>query len=83
MSAPLQVRCPTCRKVGPWFEGPYGPFCSARCKWVDLGRWLDEDYRISEPLAPELAAATPEEERPPENDDGVNDAPETEPGAPR
>lgn len=53
---PLLVRCPTCKKKGPWFEGPYGPFCSERCKLIDLGRWLGEEYRISEPLveAPEV-----------------------------
>lgn len=60
MSAPLRVRCPTCRRTGPWFEGPYGPFCSERCKLVDLGRWLGEEYRISEPLAAETPAADPE-----------------------
>jgi len=60
MSAPLLVRCPTCRKTGPWFEGPYGPFCSERCKLVDLGRWLGEEYRISEPLAAEDLAVRPE-----------------------
>lgn len=59
MSAPLQVRCPTCRRTGPWFEGPYGPFCSERCKLVDLGRWLGEKYRICEPLAAEDRTAGP------------------------
>jgi endogenous inhibitor of DNA gyrase (YacG/DUF329 family) len=29
---------------------PPRPFCSPRCKWADLGNWLDERYRISEPL---------------------------------
>jgi endogenous inhibitor of DNA gyrase (YacG/DUF329 family) len=54
MSAPkFQVKCPTCRKVGDWFAGPYGPFCSHRCKWIDLGKWLNEEQVISEPLPPE------------------------------
>lgn len=35
-----------------FFTDPLGPFCSARCKTIDLGRWLGEDYRISEPLRP-------------------------------
>lgn len=30
-----------------------GPFCSGRCKMVDLGRWLNEEYRVSEPLSPD------------------------------
>ena len=44
--------CPTCRKtltVANNEEAPFRPFCSQRCKLVDLGRWLDGDYRISEP----------------------------------
>ena len=47
------VRCPTCRKEGPWLEGDYLPFCSKRCKLVDLGKWLDEENRTTEPLRPE------------------------------
>ena len=48
-----KVKCPSCGKVGSWFEHPYGPFCSRRCKMVDLGRWLGEEHTISEPLRPE------------------------------
>jgi uncharacterized protein len=47
------IRCPTCRKEGHWFDGQYGPFCSQRCKLVDLGNWFTEENRISEPLRPE------------------------------
>lgn len=47
------TRCPTCRKAGAWLAGQYGPFCSQRCKLVDLGKWLGEENRISEPLRPE------------------------------
>ena len=47
------VKCPTCKKVGDWFAGVYGPFCSERCKLVDLGKWFNEEPRISEPLRPE------------------------------
>ena len=48
-----QNKCPSCRKEGHWFEGEYGPFCSHRCKLIDLGKWLNEETRISEPLRPE------------------------------
>jgi endogenous inhibitor of DNA gyrase (YacG/DUF329 family) len=48
-----QVKCPTCKKAGDWFDGPFGPFCSKRCKLVDLGKWLGEEHTISEPLRPE------------------------------
>ena len=47
---PARLKCPTCRKEGAWFEGPYGPFCSKRCKLVDLGKWFGEEQVISEPL---------------------------------
>jgi endogenous inhibitor of DNA gyrase (YacG/DUF329 family) len=50
---PSRVKCPTCKKEGDWFAGPYGPFCSKRCKMVDLGKWFGEENAISEPLRPE------------------------------
>ncbi len=53
MKKSLRVKCPTCKKEGNWFEGPYGPFCSQRCKLVDLGKWLEEEHAISQPLRPE------------------------------
>lgn len=55
------VKCPTCKKVGNWFAGPYGPFCSERCKQIDLGKWFNEEHRISVPLEsePEEAEALP------------------------
>lgn len=28
------------------------PFCSGRCKQIDLGKWLSEEYKFSEPLKP-------------------------------
>lgn len=36
--------CPTCGK--PVIEQRYRPFCSARCKQVDLGRWFSGTYRV-------------------------------------
>jgi endogenous inhibitor of DNA gyrase (YacG/DUF329 family) len=42
----MTVRCPTCRTIVVWETAAYRPFCSERCKAVDLGRWLREDYRI-------------------------------------
>lgn len=48
-----QLKCPICGKPVDFFADPLGPFCSSRCKMVDLGRWLGEDYKISEPLRPD------------------------------
>ncbi len=51
-ATPRQKPCPVCRKPpAPNFR----PFCSARCRQVDLGRWLAGDYAIpsTEPLPDE------------------------------
>ena len=47
------VKCPTCRRSGDWLAGQYGPFCSHRCKLIDLGKWFNGENAISEPLKPE------------------------------
>lgn len=47
------VKCPTCKKTGDWFAGKYGPFCSHRCRLIDLGKWFSGENAISEPLKPE------------------------------
>jgi len=40
MGAP-RVRCPTCKRELTWSEDfPWRPFCSERCKMVDLGAWF-------------------------------------------
>lgn len=39
---------------------PHFPFCSSRCKLIDLGKWFNEEYRISTPL-PSVQAMTNEE----------------------
>lgn len=48
----MTVACPTCAKpAAPGPENAAFPFCSARCKTIDLGRWLNEEYRV--PVQPE------------------------------
>ena len=47
------VHCPVCKVSVRFEDPPYGPFCSDRCKLVDLGKWFSEDYRTSEPLRPD------------------------------
>ncbi|MDW5376735.1 DNA gyrase inhibitor YacG [Halomonas sp. HP20-15] len=45
---PLQVACPQCRKSVEWTgDNPYRPFCSKRCRLLDLGAWADESHRIA------------------------------------
>lgn len=41
--------CPICKKdVKPRGENSSFPFCSTRCKTIDLGKWVNEEYRISQ-----------------------------------
>lgn len=48
MTEPTLVPCPTCGKSVEWSDAsPYKPFCSRRCRLIDLGEWLDEGHRIS------------------------------------
>lgn len=44
------MRCPICRKPVTWQGNPYRPFCSERCKLLDLDNWLSERYRTSTPV---------------------------------
>lgn len=46
----MRARCPICRKIIKWKGNPFRPFCSERCKLIDLGEWLSERYKISEPV---------------------------------
>jgi endogenous inhibitor of DNA gyrase (YacG/DUF329 family) len=56
------IYCPTCGKQLTWDKNnPYRPFCSERCKLIDLGEWASESHRI------------PGEQVPPEDDDEFNE----------
>jgi hypothetical protein len=52
-----QFRCPTCKRIvrfpeqDPSAQMKFFPFCSERCKLIDLGAWFDANYRI--PSRPE------------------------------
>ena len=40
------VSCPTCKKTVIWNEQAHRPFCSERCKLIDLGEWAAEEKKI-------------------------------------
>jgi endogenous inhibitor of DNA gyrase (YacG/DUF329 family) len=45
-SAPARVACPTCGKSVEWTpQSAWRPFCSERCKLIDLGAWASDKYR--------------------------------------
>ncbi len=45
----LSLRCPTCRKL-VLRDDPDFPFCSERCRLIDLGKWASGGYVISSPI---------------------------------
>ena len=52
------MRCPTCKTTVDRASSRHVPFCSERCKLIDLGKWLDGSYAIpGEPASEEDLAA--------------------------
>jgi endogenous inhibitor of DNA gyrase (YacG/DUF329 family) len=42
-----KMKCPVCKKEAKWDDNPFRPFCSGRCRLIDLGKWASEEYRIA------------------------------------
>jgi uncharacterized protein len=42
-----RLRCPVCKTDVRWENNPFRPFCSERCKLVDLGAWAEGRYVIA------------------------------------
>ncbi len=63
MSAGIRcVSCPRCGTQVPWVPASaFRPFCSERCKAVDLGAWATERYRVAAAEADQDAAGEPRE----------------------
>lgn len=55
------MKCPICRKAVP-IPSAHMPFCSERCKLLDLGAWASEKYVISTPLKPDDPEPPPEQD---------------------
>jgi endogenous inhibitor of DNA gyrase (YacG/DUF329 family) len=48
-NTPPLVACPHCGTRHPWNStNPFRPFCSERCKLIDLGKWANEEYRVEQ-----------------------------------
>lgn len=42
-----KITCPYCKKSDTWTtDNPFRPFCSERCKLIDLGAWASEEHHI-------------------------------------
>lgn len=42
----IEVLCPTCKKKFNYFSSLFRPFCSEKCRLIDLGQWLNESYSV-------------------------------------
>lgn len=55
------VSCPQCGKSVEWSqENKFRPFCSERCKLIDLGAWATESYRIPDEEPPQTPKPDPD-----------------------
>jgi len=44
----LKLACPSCKKTVLWNDDfPFRPFCSDRCRLIDLGEWASENHKIA------------------------------------
>lgn len=57
---PRKIHCPTCGRLIEWSEASlYRPFCSERCRLIDLGAWLSEERRIAGESSGQAPSAEP------------------------
>ena len=52
MKSASASKCPVCNNIT---DQKYRPFCSSRCKLIDLGNWIDGSYRLPTDDVPEEA----------------------------
>jgi endogenous inhibitor of DNA gyrase (YacG/DUF329 family) len=57
----MKRQCPICKKPTDSATDPDFPFCSERCRLLDLGNWASEKYRIREPVIDESTPEAPEQ----------------------
>jgi endogenous inhibitor of DNA gyrase (YacG/DUF329 family) len=48
MNKILRVKCPQCATIFSYYSSEFRPFCTERCKLIDLGHWFEESYRVPE-----------------------------------
>jgi len=61
LNAPRVVACPRCGAAVQWtVESKWRPFCSERCKLIDLGEWAAERYRVPAVDPPDPGEEEPE-----------------------
>ena len=59
---PRSVACPRCGVLALFsLDNPFRPFCSERCRLIDLGAWADESYRVADNTPLDAADETGEQ----------------------
>jgi uncharacterized protein len=46
MASELRVKCPQCKKEFAYYSSDFRPFCTERCRLIDLGQWLDGSFAV-------------------------------------
>jgi endogenous inhibitor of DNA gyrase (YacG/DUF329 family) len=64
------MQCPICKQEVPYKGNPFRPFCSERCKLIDLDNWLEGRYRIPDRKTGEQDRGEPAAEDNGENGNG-------------
>jgi endogenous inhibitor of DNA gyrase (YacG/DUF329 family) len=59
----MKIICPICKNTTTWEENPWRPFCSERCKLIDLGKWVSEEYKIPIKSEEEIEGVAEEEKK--------------------
>jgi len=49
----LEINCPGCGRKTFWHDNPSRPFCSEKCRVIDLGAWASEEYSVDGGKAPQ------------------------------
>jgi len=43
----INVKCPSCKNTFSYYASEFRPFCTERCKMIDLGLWVTESYTVA------------------------------------
>jgi endogenous inhibitor of DNA gyrase (YacG/DUF329 family) len=66
---PKKIKCPQCGRLTFYSnENQWRPFCSERCKLIDLGQWASESFKIASEDPLDLDSLNPDDFNTPEDD---------------
>ena len=59
---PHTFPCPRCGEMSQWEDNAFRPFCSERCKMIDLGAWANDEYKLPTQDAPQADGGREEDQ---------------------